>query len=215
MNICIVYRIINTINNKVYFGVTKVGLNKRWIQHKCNSTRKSYHLYNAIRKYGFDAFKMELVKACDSEDEMYLLEKTLIREYKTNNPQYGYNNSTGGEKSTLGSKRTSEQRKRISEYQKKRIRHKYTEETILKMRMSAKGRNMSKAIESSANNRKGKPAKNIRPVYSVDKNNSIRYYNSISIAANETGILITAIANNLKGLTKTSGGLSWHYQQQN
>ena len=49
----IVYKISNTVNYKFYFGVTQQPLEKRWQQHKCNSSKKNYHLYNAIKKYGF------------------------------------------------------------------------------------------------------------------------------------------------------------------
>ena len=211
----IVYKITNNINNKLYFGITKVGLKKRWIQHKCNSTRKTYHLYRAIIKYGIENFKIEVVKVCNTEEEMYQNEIEFINEYKTNNRLYGYNNSIGGEKSTAGSKRTIEQRKKISDYQKTRVRKPHSEETKSKMRLAAKGRDMSKVYTISAKLNKGRPAKNIAPVYSVDKNGLIKKYQSITEASKFTGILITSICNNLKNKSKKSGGLVWHYQQQN
>lgn len=211
----IVYKITNKINNKIYFGITKCGIKKRWIQHRCNSTRKNYHLYRAIVKHGFENFKIDIIKNCDSDLEMYQLEKDLIKKYKSNNPLYGYNNSTGGESSTLGSVRNYEQRKKISDYQKTRIRKPHSAETLDKMSKAAKGRDMIKAIISSAKNRKGKPSHNVTAIYSIDNNHNIIKYNSITEASQKTGILVTSIHNNLTKKSKTSGGLIWHYQQTN
>lgn len=157
----IVYKIVNNINGKLYFGITTSSINKRWIEHKCNSKRKDYHLYKSIRKYGIVNFDIEIVKQCDSESEMYELEIELIKRFKSNDNKYGYNNSTGGEVSTKGSKRTKEQRKRISECQKNRVRNPMSAETKLKISEKAKGRDMSKAVSVSANNRIGKPNCNI------------------------------------------------------
>ena len=211
----IVYKITNEVNGKLYFGITKVGIKKRWNQHKCNSTRKTYHLYNAIIKYGFENFKIDIIKLCDTDLEMYQLEKQLIEKYNTNNPLYGYNNSTGGEFSAKGSTRTEAQRKKISDYQKTRIRKPHSKETKLKMSIIAKGRDMSKAILASAQNKKGSPAHNIVSVYSIDDNYEVIEYKSIKEASNKTGILSTSICNNLKNKSKKAGGLKWNYQQTN
>jgi len=211
----IVYKITNKINGKLYFGITKVGIKKRWIQHKCNSTRKNYHLYRAIIKYGFDNFIIEIVKNCNTDTEMYELERKMIADFKTNDSLYGYNNSTGGEISSFGSKRTIEQRQKISNYQKVRKRKPFTKETILKMKQTAKGRDMSKAIAASILKTKGKIAHNIVGVFSVSNNNDISHYKSITEASEATGILITSIHNNLSNKSKTAGGLKWYYKQRN
>lgn len=157
----IVYKISNIINNKVYFGITQQSLKKRWQQHKCNSSRKSYYLYNAIQKYGFENFKLEIVFKANDKKEMFEKEIELIKLYQSNNRIYGYNNSKGGESSRFGCKLNDKQKKKISEYQKNRIRIGHSDETKKKMSEIAKGRDMSKAIESSINRRKGLKAHNI------------------------------------------------------
>lgn len=211
----IVYKITNIINGKVYFGVTKTSIEKRWIQHKCNSTRKNYHLYKAILKYGIESFIIKVVKLCDTEIQMYNLEIKLIKKHKSNNPLYGYNNSIGGEVSSKGTQRTDEQKKRISDYQKMRVRKPYSKETIEKMRLSAKGRDMSRQVELSALKRRGCPAHNRVKIFSIDSLGIIKEYESLTDAYKKTGISVTSISNNLKNKSKKAGGLKWNYRHEN
>ena len=210
----IVYKITNIINDKLYFGVTQQELKIRWQQHKCNSNKKSYYLYNAMKKYGIENFIIEVVFEANTKKEMLEKEIELITLFKTNNRLYGYNNSTGGESSRKGCKLTLEQRKKISEYQKTRIRNPHSKETKTAMSLSAKGRDMSKAIKYSANKRRGKKAHNIKSVYSVNSKNQINNYESITDASKKTNISISSISNNLSNKSKTAGGLIWHYQQK-
>jgi len=55
-----------------------------------------------------------------------------------------------------------------------------------------------------------KNTKNIHSRKSV-KNSKGYKYASISLASHQTGISRTAIINNLKGLSKSAGGLQWEY----
>ena len=210
----IVYKITNIINDKLYFGVTQQEVKIRWQQHKCNSNKKSYYLYNAMKKYGIENFIIEVVFEANTKKEMLEKEIELITLFKTNNRLYGYNNSTGGESSRKGCKLTLEQRKKISEYQKTRIRNPHSKETKTAMSLSAKGRDMSKAIKSSANKRRGKKSYNIKSVYSVNSKNQINNYESITDASKKTNISISSISNNLSNKSKTAGGLIWHYQKK-
>jgi group I intron endonuclease len=208
----IVYKISNTINKKFYFGVTQQTLEKRWQQHKCNSSRKNYHLYNAIKKYGFENFKIEIVFNANSKEEMFKKEIELIKLYQSNNREYGYNNSNGGDASRFGCKLTNQQKNKISEYQKNRLRIPFTEETKIKMSKSAKGRDMSIQVKLSAEKRKGKPSHNR---VKVILNDAI-VYESISEASIKTGISIGSIHNNIKGLSKkTKKGIWRIYEQHN
>jgi len=215
MNKLIVYKITNTINGKLYFGITKVGIRKRWIQHVCNSKRKPYHLYRAMVKHGIQNFKIEIVKICKTENEMYNLEIELISTHKSNDSMFGYNNSTGGETSTKGSTRTLEQRAKISQYQKIRKRKPFSVETIEKMRLSALGRDTSKAVSASVKARKGLPAKNRLKVFYYNENGERIIFNSITDAAKSVNLNVSAIHNNLNNKTKTSGGKKWHYYKMN
>jgi group I intron endonuclease len=202
----IVYKITNTINGKMYFGITRTSIKKRWTQHKCNAIRKPYYLYRSIIKYGIEFFTISVVKFCSNEKEMYDLEKRCISQHKTNNRKYGYNHSTGGEISSIGRTLSVETKSKISNYQKSRKRKPHSEETIKKMREKAKGRKVCrKAIENSAKKRKGKKAHNTKKVILND--NFI--YNSITEASDATGVSVTSISNNINGLSKTTKKGVW------
>ena len=58
--------------------------------------------------------------------------------------------------------------------------------------------------------RKGKPAKNKRKIILNKKN----IFNSLTEASMQTGISITSISNNLKGLSNLTKIGKWEYYQQ-
>ena len=66
-----IYKITNTINNKIYIGQTVQSLNMRWNKNtydaKVNCDNLHRPLYNAFRKYGMDNFKIELIEEVPNE----------------------------------------------------------------------------------------------------------------------------------------------------
>lgn len=89
-----VYQITNDINNKIYIGATKRSLKRRFIEH-CKdafySRNNNRPLYVAMRKYGVDHFKIELIEETDfpKEREVFWIEQK--RAFKN-----GYNATFGG-----------------------------------------------------------------------------------------------------------------------
>lgn len=90
-----IYKITNLINNKIYIGLS-TDIRRRWEQHRNRSRDLKYqtHLYCAIRKYGLQNFKFEVIEECD-KDCLQEREKYWIAYYDSYNN--GYNETLGGE----------------------------------------------------------------------------------------------------------------------
>lgn len=92
--ICGVYKIKNKINGKVYIGQS-VNINKRWRYHiytSKNKKGKGYDQYlpRALRKYGEEGFKFEVVKEC-AQDELDYWEEYFIDKEDSTDRDKGYN----------------------------------------------------------------------------------------------------------------------------
>lgn len=92
-----IYCFTNLINNKKYIGSTikdpKIRYNQHMyhVNHKDAEGKYNYPLYSAIRKYGIENFKFEILfqKDC-SEEEIRILEKEYIENFNCLSPN-GYN----------------------------------------------------------------------------------------------------------------------------
>jgi group I intron endonuclease len=132
----------NLINNKKYIGVTN-NFKKRMREHK--SSKNNCVISRAIRKYGWDNFKSEIIEQTTDKEYAYgTLEQIYIKLYETFD--FGYNSTLGGEGSPgynlseetrnkmslakLGKKLSSEHSMKISESNKGRIVSKETREKI-------------------------------------------------------------------------------------
>lgn len=91
-----IYKISNTINEKVYIGVTSRTIEERFKEHKYRiEERNNIHLYQAMKKYGADKFYIEQIDTANTIEEMYQKEKYYIQKYDSFNN--GYNLTLGGE----------------------------------------------------------------------------------------------------------------------
>jgi len=118
----LVYKLTNRINGKGYVGQTTQTLSDRLKAHKCLKTNKCPYLKNAIQKYGFDNFYVNVLSLASSKDELDGLEQKFIKEHDTMHPN-GYNLRSGGQQ---GGPMSEESRKKLSESSKGR---KHTQET--------------------------------------------------------------------------------------
>jgi hypothetical protein len=79
-----------------YVGQTTRTLKQRKSSHLSSSKKGStYYLHRAIRKYGAENFKWEVIYNASSEEELNEKETFFIKEYNTNS-QDGYNLTEGG-----------------------------------------------------------------------------------------------------------------------
>lgn len=75
----IVYKITNLLNGKSYVGKTKHPLYVRWSQHKLSAKKGSKApFHKALRKYGTDSWKLEIICKASSLEELAKKEKQYI-----------------------------------------------------------------------------------------------------------------------------------------
>jgi len=109
-------------NDKKYIGITSQRPTDRW---RCGSGYKhSLKIRNAIEKYGWKNVKHEILHENLSQYQAEEIEIKLIKKYKTTLKEFGYNISHGG--NCVGT---------------------LSEETKLKMSLSAKGRVVTEATK--------------------------------------------------------------------
>lgn len=96
-----IYKITNTLNNKVYIGQTVKTVERRFNQHKNNSNKPYFSqivLYKAFNKYGFENFKCETIEEVPNE-LLNEREKYWIEYYDSYFD--GYNSTLGGRATQL------------------------------------------------------------------------------------------------------------------
>lgn len=95
-----IYCHTHTESGRHYIGLTKKTMLFRWNQHLQNAKKKRgkgcAHFWAAIRKYGKDAFKHEVLEVCYSLEEANEAEKKWISHFDTRNPEKGFNLALGG-----------------------------------------------------------------------------------------------------------------------
>ena len=91
-----IYKISNTVNDKLYIGKTNLTVEKRWHEHCKDYTRFiNRPLYAAMRKYGIDKFQIETIEEVANDTEACNREIYWIAFY--NSYHYGYNATYGGD----------------------------------------------------------------------------------------------------------------------
>jgi group I intron endonuclease len=96
----IIYCAKNLVNRKLYIGYTTKKLSERIKQHlnKSKNKKNKHYFYlfqEAIRKYGIENFKWEILCECSSIQECCEMEKFYIKTLNTISPK-GYNLTEGG-----------------------------------------------------------------------------------------------------------------------
>lgn len=94
----IVYLLTNTANGKAYVGATGQSLARRWRLH-CEAARygKQTPLHEAIRKYGPEAFTLEILAHTSSVADRESMEVIWIFLMNSMQPD-GYNARDGGKR---------------------------------------------------------------------------------------------------------------------
>ena len=188
-------------NEKVYIGITRTSVSKRW--NGGLGYRSQTLMFRAITKYGWDNIKHEIV--CDSltKEEAENMERNLIANYNSSNPEYGYNVESGGGVGKIMAETTKQ---KIRESRKGRRwdyfkgRH-HTEE--------------SKRLLHDTHIGKLSDGKSplCKMVEQIDLNgNSVAVYKSLTIAADSVGVAKGTMSEAIKNKSKCRG---YHWRWYN
>lgn len=95
-----IYRITNSVNDKVYYGqTTQDPPTDRWKSHqkdvRTNSKRGCLAVHNAMKLHGVDNFKFEVLVSCETQEELDGKETEMISIHNSIAPN-GYNLKHGG-----------------------------------------------------------------------------------------------------------------------
>ena len=95
----LVYRLTNTINGKVYIGKwVRDTVDLRWQLHVSSAKHDSpYYIHRALRKYGSENFKVEVIHRAKTADELSKMETFFIVLHQSFKSENGYNMTMGGE----------------------------------------------------------------------------------------------------------------------
>jgi group I intron endonuclease len=111
-----IYKSVNTKTGKVYIGFDSHWPNRMKIHKSASKNFNSNKFYNAIRKYGWDAFEWSpIYQSKDKEHTLKVMENFFITEY--NSFHEGYNSTLGGD-GAFGMTLSEESRRNISEKNK-------------------------------------------------------------------------------------------------
>jgi hypothetical protein len=83
-----IYKITNIINNKIYIGITKRALKRRFYEHTQN---KNGLLYNSISKYGKQNFSIQQIDESDTLLYALFKESNYISQHASYEREKGYN----------------------------------------------------------------------------------------------------------------------------
>lgn len=100
-----VYLVTNLTNDKKYVGKTICELeNRKQGHYRLSKSGQGFLFHKALRKYGFEKFKWEILFQSVNEDILFKVELMMILELNTKVPS-GYNLTDGGD-GIVGATRT-------------------------------------------------------------------------------------------------------------
>ena len=137
----LIYLITNDVNDKVYVGQTTKSLEERIKNHRNSMVSGgTTHLYNAMRKYGWDKFHFHTIAYADDQETLNELEEYFIKKYDSTNHRIGYNilPGTSYRFASGAPMKNPEIAKRVTDKLRGRKGAKRSEESKKNMRVAAK-----------------------------------------------------------------------------
>lgn len=224
MNNYTVYRHTSP-EGKVYIGITGRPPSRRW--HGGSAYRSNPHFYAAIKKYGWENFKHEIIAEHLTKEEACATEIQLIRLCGSQDPRRGYNRSPGGDKTTLGYHLSEETRQKISISAKTRPAIPRTEDWKRKIGEANRGHAVSEEtrekLRQAIGNRFNTPEARAKQRENTPRGSL--HHNAKAVLCTDTGIIYptlteaaraadcsyTNIARCCSGKQKSAGGYNWQF----
>jgi len=218
----IIYRATNLINNKVYIGQTIDSLEKRKYKHLWFSKKKDclWYFHRAIKKYGENNFKWEIIDQTNNIESLNRLEEFYIDLFK--NKGYKLYNLTLGGGGSKGRVCSLETRKKIGIKSKGRISpnkgKRMSDNTRKKLSESHKGKKLSEKIKKKISNNSIN-MHNINPKYNtfvaihINSGRCVGEWNHIDRCCKELNVNSESIRKGLKNKTKKPNKYIYLYKK--
>lgn len=214
-----IYCIENIINGKKYIG-SSINIHKRKNSHFYGLKRnkhKNCKLQNSYNLHGKEAFIFYLLLEVDDKKILIEKEQYFINEIK---PAYNINLIAN---SSLGVKRSEETKQKVREanlgLKHPEWRNKIKSKAQGGENHWTKNKKFSEESKQKMSNSQKKLFKNgykhpnSKIVIQLDlNNNSLKEWESSTIAAKELNLNAMGIANCARGVSKTSGNYKWKYK---
>lgn len=212
-------------NGKVYVGITSKPAEERWLNGR--GYCRNEHFWNAIKKYGWENIKHEIIASGLSKEEACRVEQLYISIFESYKQEKGYNMTLGGE---TGAIHTMESRQKMSAskmgkrynigvpFTEERKRH--LSENHADVRGEKNPRYGKKVPEEEIARRqahrvykRGSENPCARPILQLDDNgNVVKQWGSIVDASKE--FCKTSIKDCLRGKYKHHKGYQWRYADE-
>lgn len=223
-----------TPSNKVYIGITSQEPEKRWLSG--HGYRNTYFA-KAIKKYGWENIKHEIIFSQLDEVEAKEKEVELIELYQSYDRQYGYNCTRGGD-GTAGLIRSKEQIQNLKNLLSKTVYQRKLDGTLIKkwngIREIERQTGFHRHNITACCNKKcfqshgylwsfdeyyiaKKPKrKNCKTVYQYDLNGKfIKRWNSLADIEKELGYHKNNISHCCLSTSSSAYGYIWKYEKKN
>lgn len=231
-----VYRHISP-SGKMYVGITSQEPEKRW-QRGRGYVRNAY-FNRAIKKYGWDSFKHEILLNNLTKEQAELAEILFIGYWDLTNQERGYNLSHGGD--TIG-KHSEKSKLKMSQAHRGKVVSTETRDKISKASLGRKHTKEYRAHMSALHSGKGNPmygkkgalspsygthvsietkvkmsnSARKRSVVQLNKNTFelLNVFSSTIEAERVTGVYHSSISKCCKGNILTANGYKWKYYDE-
>lgn len=136
--ICGIYGVIHRDSGRVYVGSSNdIGTRRRRHKSCAFVENKPGKFYNALRKYGFEAFDFEILETCD-QSQLHVRERFWIQFLDSVNN--GFNLAAHPERSRFGVKASPETNAKVSSALRGKKRKPFTAEHIENLRIAGRER---------------------------------------------------------------------------